>query len=76
MSDNEHKYTNGEITVVWKPHVCIHSGICARGLHVVFDPKARPWVNMAAASTERIMEQVKKCPSGALSFIRNDQSNS
>lgn len=75
MSDNEHKYTNGETTVIWKPDVCIHSGICARGLHAVFIPKARPWVNMAAASTERIAGQVKKCHSGALSFVRSEQGN-
>ena len=73
MGENEHTYTNGEITVVWKPHVCIHSGICARGLHEVFNPKARPWVNMSAANTERIAHQVQKCPSGALSFFHNNE---
>jgi hypothetical protein len=27
---------------------------------------------MENSTTERIIEQVNKCPSGALSFIRND----
>jgi len=35
-------YTNGEITVVWKPNVCIHSTVCFKGLSGVFDPKVRP----------------------------------
>jgi hypothetical protein len=28
---------------------------------------------MQNASTERIIEQVKQCPSGALSFLMNDE---
>lgn len=65
-------YTNGEITVVWKPSVCIHSTVCFKGLGDVFDPKARPWVNMEGAKTEHITAQIDKCPSGALSYYRND----
>jgi len=63
-----HPYSNGEITVIWKPEVCIHSGICFKGLAEVFDPRRRPWIDMSQADTQRIMEQVKKCPSGALSM--------
>lgn len=66
------EYSNGEITVVWQPEKCIHSTMCAKGLPAVFDPKARPWVNIEGASSEAIMAQVNKCPSGALSFYRND----
>ena len=63
------KYSKGEITVIWKPDICIHSGICARGLPGVFDPKRRPWIDTSQAETEQIIEQVKKCPSGALSIM-------
>jgi uncharacterized Fe-S cluster protein YjdI len=66
------KYTNGEISVVWKPDLCIHSGICARGLSEVFKPREKPWINMSGAANEKIIEQVKNCPSGALSFLMND----
>jgi uncharacterized Fe-S cluster protein YjdI len=68
MSKDVHTYTNGELTVVWKPKVCIHSALCWKGLIQVFNPKERPWIKMDGASTERIIEQVKKCPSGALSY--------
>ena len=67
-----HHYTNGEVTVVWKPKVCIHSTICWHGLLQVFDPRVKPWINMQGALSERIIEQVKKCPSGALSYFLND----
>ena len=62
------RYSNGEVTVVWQPHLCAHSTICFRGLPEVFDPRDRPWVRVAGAPTGRIVEQVKRCPSGALSY--------
>ena len=31
----------------------------------------KPWVNMEAATTDAIIEQVRKCPSGALSYFMN-----
>jgi len=63
------KYPNEEITVIWKPDICIHSG----GLGKVFDPKRRPWIDMNHAETQQIIDQVRKCPSGALSFIVNEE---
>ena len=71
MPINTHKYSNGEITIIWKPDVCIHSGVCVRGLGGVFDPKRKPWIDMSQSDSEHIMEQIKKCPSGALSYIVN-----
>ena len=66
------EYTNGEITVVWKPDLCIHSTLCWRGLGDVFKPKERPWITLGGATSEAIEAQVAKCPSGALSSFRND----
>ncbi|NUO02699.1 MAG: (4Fe-4S)-binding protein [Saprospiraceae bacterium] len=66
------KYTNGEVTVVWKPDICIHSAICFRGLPDVFDPRKRPWVTIDGAETAAIVEQVQRCPSGALSYYMNE----
>jgi uncharacterized Fe-S cluster protein YjdI len=65
------EYTNGEITVVWKPSLCTHSKICWQGLRPVFDPWKRPWVRVDGAPTERIAGQIDQCPSGALSYTRN-----
>ena len=71
MSKEMLHYTNDEITVVWKPKVCMHSTLCFKGLIEVFNPKERPWIKMDGAITERIIEQVRICPSGALSFFLN-----
>ena len=70
----EKQYTNGEITVIWKPDLCIHSTNCWRGLNAVFDPKKRPWINLEAATSEAIIAQVEQCPSGALSYVRNAET--
>jgi uncharacterized Fe-S cluster protein YjdI len=78
MKEITKKYTNGEVTIVWKPEQCIHSRICwshATGLPEVFNPAERPWIKPEAASTERLIEQVKKCPSGALSFYLNVEAD-
>lgn len=72
MSQKTFKYSNGEVTIVWKPELCIHSGNCVRGLPEVFKPREKPWINATGASTEKIIDQVGKCPSGALSFMMND----
>jgi uncharacterized Fe-S cluster protein YjdI len=74
MSQKIFKYTNGEVTVVWQPGLCIHSAICVRGLPKVFDSKRRPWIDVSQSDTLLIVEQVKKCPSGALSFIMNESN--
>jgi len=64
-------YTKGDITVVWRPDLCIHSKVCWTELAAVFDPRKRPWIDMEGAEVERIMEQVSRCPSGALSYTTN-----
>lgn len=65
------KYSNGEVTVVWEPGKCIHAGNCVRGLPEVFDARAKPWINIEGADTQSIINQVRNCPSGALSIMEN-----
>ena len=73
MPIRTHHYSNGEVTITWKPDICIHSGICFKGLPAVFDPRRKPWIDLSPADTKTIIEQVKKCPSGALSFMMNEK---
>ncbi|MEO0896502.1 MAG: (4Fe-4S)-binding protein [Bacteroidota bacterium] len=67
------EYTNGELTVVWKAHKCIHSEICVKTLPKVYDPKARPWIKPENASTKELQNQISKCPSGALTYYMNGE---
>jgi uncharacterized Fe-S cluster protein YjdI len=69
------KYSNSDVTVVWKPSLCQHTGICFMGLPQVFDPSKRPWIAIDGASTEEIIAQVKACPSGALSHYRHGETD-
>lgn len=66
------RYTAGDVTVVWKPALCIHSKICWHELPEVFNPRARPWIKLEGSDGERIVAQVSRCPSGALSIERVD----
>ena len=68
------QYSNGEITVTWEAEKCVHSGICAKGLPNVFRPRLRPWVQIEAADTNTIVKQVKQCPSGALNYYLNSET--
>lgn len=61
------EYSNGEVVVVWKRWLCVHSAVCVRGLPEVFRPRERPWVRVEEASSEEIALQCDQCPSGALS---------
>jgi uncharacterized Fe-S cluster protein YjdI len=69
--DNQKEYTNGSVTVVWQSGKCIHSGNCVRNNPDVFQPKEKPWIKIEASSTEKIIETVNKCPSGALTYFLN-----
>ncbi|MFA5329409.1 MAG: (4Fe-4S)-binding protein [Prolixibacteraceae bacterium] len=74
MADETTKtYSNGEITIVWKPEKCIHSGVCVRTLPQVYNPKAKPWITIENANTEALKAQLEKCPSGALSYFVNTE---
>ena len=69
------KYTNGELTVVWKPNLCIHSGVCVRTLPKVYNTKEKPWIKPENASTKELKAQISNCPSGALSYFMNEGDN-
>ena len=68
------KYTEGDLTVVWKPGLCIHSEKCVHGLPEVFKPKDKPWIQLTGIEAERVIAQVNNCPSGALSYLSNSKN--
>ena len=72
MKDITKTHTNGEVTVIWKPSICIHSENCFHGLSEVFNPNVKPWISPQNSTTDKITNQIKKCPSGALSYTVNN----
>lgn len=66
-------YSNNEVTVFWKPELCIHSANCLIGLPNVFNNGKRPWININEASTKEIIDTVNTCPSRALTFLKNSR---
>lgn len=71
--DYHKEYSNGEITIIWQPKKCMHSGICVKTLPSVYHPTEKPWIKPENATTEELIAQVNKCPSGALSFKYNEK---
>ena len=67
-SEPERTYSNGEVTIEWRPEKCIHCTSCLVNLPEVFDMGRRPWVNINGAKASDIRDAVKLCPSGALSI--------
>lgn len=71
MESNKNKFSNEDITVTYVPSLCIHADNCAKELSEVFSTTIIPWINLDNAETDSIINQVKKCPSGALKYQRN-----
>jgi len=74
MEQNERSYTNGEITVHWKPRECVHAGTCFREMRKVFDPSRRPWIDLTQGETDAIIDIVERCPTDALTYDRNTKT--
>jgi len=67
----KYPHPNGEITVLWKPELCTHAGVCVRTLPQVYKPKEKPWCSPENADTASLIDQINKCPSGALGYELN-----
>lgn len=48
--------------------LCAHAGRCTDGLASVFKYGSEPWIDPAGAGVAAIVETIRQCPSGALSY--------
>ncbi len=68
-NDRRRDYAGRKITIHDNRSICSHAGFCTDRLNSVFRLKAEPWIDPDAAPVEEIIETIKKCPSGALSYL-------
>ena len=61
-------YSNNDITVFFKPRLCVHAAVCIRELPQVFNLNKEPWVNINGATTDEIIGVVERCPTGSLYY--------
>ena len=65
-------YRGKEITVVFDRYLCMGAGYCGE-LESVFGTHDAPIYEPDGAPVDDIIATIKKCPSGALSYIINDE---
>jgi len=69
VKDKRKNYVGKSITIHDNRKICSHAAECLNNLPSVFKLNARPWISPDAAETkEEIINTIKKCPSGALSY--------
>lgn len=61
-------YIGKRITIHDNRQLCAHAGFCTDRLESVFRMHQEPWIDPDGASAEAIIETIRKCPSGALSY--------
>jgi len=61
-------YSGRRITIFDNRAICAHAGICTDRLKSVFRYGEEPWIDASGASLEEVIETIRKCPSGALSY--------
>lgn len=66
-------YVGKEITIHDNRGTCCHSGNCTDHLPSVFNLKTDPLVSPDAADADTIINIVRQCPSGALSYTRHEK---
>ena len=73
MADKVQEYAGAKITVRFEGARCIHSRNCVLGDPRVFVPNAKgAWIQPEATGVEAVAALVRACPSGALTYERND----
>lgn len=67
-ADKREDYRAARLTIHDNRAICSHAGRCSEGLAAVFKYGAEPWIEPDGASIEAIIETIRQCPSGALSY--------
>lgn len=68
IKDKRRDYPGKEITVHDNRKICSHAAECVNNLSSVFKLGSRPWIYPDASKMNDIVDVVRRCPSGALSY--------
>ncbi|NOJ29796.1 MAG: hypothetical protein DA328_06480 [Nitrososphaeraceae archaeon] len=69
INSKRKNYVGKKITIHDNRKICCHAAECVNNLPSVFNLSQRPWINPDQGTVlEKIIETVRKCPSGALSY--------
>jgi len=74
MSENKTKYPGEKISVEWDSRLCIHIGECGYSEGDLFVGGRDPWCKPDLTSVEDVVDIVKRCPTGAITFESADGS--
>jgi CDGSH-type Zn-finger protein len=68
IKDKRRDYPGKEITIHDNRKICSHAAECVNNLPSVFKLGSRPWINADGSGLQDIINTIRKCPSGALSY--------
>jgi CDGSH-type Zn-finger protein/uncharacterized Fe-S cluster protein YjdI len=68
IKDKRKSYVGKKITIHDNRRICSHAAECVNNLPSVFRLNARPWIDSDGATVEEMINTIRKCPSGALSY--------
>ena len=71
-TDQRQSYPGANITIHDNRSICAHAGHCTRTLAAVFKYGSEPWIDPRGGTVDAIIDAVRKCPSGALSYTLDE----
>jgi glutamate synthase domain-containing protein 2/CDGSH-type Zn-finger protein len=68
VKDRRDNYVGKKITIHDNRGICSHAGYCTDNLPSVWRKNKEPWIDPDGDDVEKIINTIKMCPSGALSY--------
>jgi CDGSH-type Zn-finger protein/uncharacterized Fe-S cluster protein YjdI len=74
MSDKKsvYEYEGKQVDAAWDQRLCIHVGECTRAHGELFKSGRDPWGQPDRGEADYVVDVVKRCPTGALTYKRKD----
>ena len=66
------QFDGEKLDVSWDGRLCIHVGECTRAGGELFASGRKPWCEPDRGTADEVADVVKRCPTGALAYLRKD----